>query len=348
VGTSHGLRDAFLSCYLPDAPHNEGEKVPTEKILTDGCGFINGAALTLIARRLNLPSRPTAVQGRVAGSKGLWILHPEDRSHTEPPRIWIRDSQQKVKLPPMEEGSAHVIFDVITQSNYVKVPARLNYQTIINLAENGVDSEVFQCLMHEGLMLTFSSFTQWDGPRAMPLLWHAVNNLGGVTRTRLQKIAHGLERAIGLSNRFEMDRRDAEDDPDSDDEDPLIDSGERPLYSAVLELIQAGFDPRSSPILFEKMRYVVKQAMNRHLDKFHLEVRQSAEAFIVPGAPGVTLCIFKSQLTYRPINCPDPFNVLEEGEIHFKSSQELGDPLTESNVYCVRGPVLVSLLGCSL
>ena len=38
----------------------------------------------------------------------------------------------------------------------------------------------------------------------------------------------------------------------------------------------------------------------------------------------------------------DPFGVLEEGEIHFRSSQKLGDPLTETNVYSVRGPVLVS------
>ena len=340
--------DEISSCFIPDAPHNEGEKVPTEKILTDGCGFINGAALTLIARRLKLPSRPTAVQGRVAGSKGLWILHPEDRSHTGPPRIWIRSSQQKVKLPKLEEGSAHVIFDVITQSNHIKVPARLNYQTVINLAENGVDSEVFQGLMREGLTQTFSSLTQWDGPGAMPLLWNAVNNLGGVTRTRLQKIAHGLERALGLSNRFEMDRKDEEDDPDSDDEDSSLASDEKPLYQTVLELIQAGFDPRSSPILYEKMRYVVKQAMDRHLDKFHLEVHQSAEAFIVPGASAVINVIpcISQVSTYITTNCPDPFNVLEEGEIHFKSSQELGDPLTETNVYCIRGPVLVSLLGC--
>jgi hypothetical protein len=38
----------------------------------------------------------------------------------------------------------------------------------------------------------------------------------------------------------------------------------------------------------------------------------------------------------------DPFGVLEEGQIHFRSSQELGDPLTETNIYSVRGPVLVS------
>lgn len=281
--------DILTSCFPPDAPHNEGEKVPTEKILTDGCGFINGAALTLIARRLNLPSRPTAVQGRVAGSKGLWILHREDRSHKEPPRIWIRNSQQKIKLPRLEEGGAHVIFDVITQSNHIKVPARLNYQTVINLAENGVDSGVFEGLMHDGLTQTFSSFTQWDGPGAMPLLWREVNNLGSVTKTRLQKIAHGLERAIGLSSRFEMDRKGEEDDPNSNDEDPSLDSDqEKSLYGAVLELIQAGFDPKSSPTLNEKMRYVVSQAMGRHLDKFHLDVRRSAEAFIVPGASGVS------------------------------------------------------------
>jgi RNA-dependent RNA polymerase len=310
--------DVLTSCFPADAPHNEGEKVPTEKILTDGCGFINGAALTLIARRLNLPSRPTAVQGRVAGSKGLWILHREDRSHKEPPRIWIRSSQQKVKLPRLEEGSAHVVFDVITQSNHIKVPARLNYQTVINLAENGVDAGVFEGLMRDGLTQSFSSFTQWDGPGAMPLLWREVNNLGGVTKTRLQMIACGLERAIGLSSRFEMDRKGDEDESNSNDESSSPESDrERSLYGAVLELIQAGFDPKCSPILNEKMRRVVSQAMDRHLDKFHLDVRQSAEAFIVPGASGVSYSLHLNlhfQNLSRPFQRPgrrgNPFQVV--------------------------------------
>ena len=37
----------------------------------------------------------------------------------------------------------------------------------------------------------------------------------------------------------------------------------------------------------------------------------------------------------------DPLGVLEEGQIQFKSSQELKDPLTETNVCSIRGPVLV-------
>ena len=284
MGASSGLKQkAFTNCFLPVAPQKKGEGTT----LTDGCGFINGAALTLIARRLGLPSRPTAVQGRVAGSKGLWILHGEDRSPTEPPRIWIRDSQRKIKLPSLKAGSAHVIFDLVAQSTRITVPNHLNYQLIINLAENGVDSEVFQELMRDGLADVFKSLTQWDGPGAMPLLWNTVNIMGSVTRTRLQKIAHGLARAIGLANRFEMDREDEDDDDDSDEDDPSLDcnsNSEKSLHEVVLALIQAGFDPKSSPILNEKMRYVIKNAVERYLRGYHIEVRQSAGAFIVPGA----------------------------------------------------------------
>ena len=273
---THHSRAVFLTV----APQKEGEGTT----LTDGCGLINGAALTLIARRLGLSSRPTAVQGRVAGAKGLWILHGEDRSPTEPPRIWIRASQRKIKLPSLEAGSAHVIFDLVSQSTRITVPAHLNTQTVTNLAENGVDSQVFQELMRAGLTDLFTSLTQWDGPGAMPLLWNIVNNMGSVTKTRLQRIAHGLSRAIGLANRLEMDREGDGDDPEEDDPSLDSDESEKPLYEAVLALIQGGFHPKSSPILYEKMRYVIKTALERHLRGYHIEVRQSAEAFVVPGA----------------------------------------------------------------
>ncbi|KAI9445364.1 RNA dependent RNA polymerase-domain-containing protein [Lactarius indigo] len=293
--------------FIPDieAMHDQ-EKTPSEKILTDGCGFINGAALTLIARHLVLASRPTAVQGRVAGSKGLWILHPKHRSSTEPPRIWIRDSQKKVKLNSLEKDSAHVIFDL---------------QLIVNLAENGVNTRVFEELLREGLAEIFASVTRWDGAGAMPLLWTNVNSLGGVSRSRLQKVARGLARAIGLAKRFDMDRQDADND-DGDDDDPDAEAEFKTLHQTVLELIQAGFNPKSSWYLYQKMREVLKQAMELFLKKYHIEVPQSAEAFVIP----------------------DPLGVLEEGQIQFKSSQELKDPLTETNVCCVRGPVLVEAI----
>ena len=271
------LRKYLLTWFLLEAKHNQ-EKTPSEMILTDGCGFMNGAALTLIARHLGLASRPTAVQGRVAGSKGLWILHPEHRSATDSPRIWIRDSQRKVRLPSLGKDSAHVIFDLVAQSNNITFPSRLNRQLTVNLAENGVNAQVFEDLLRDGLTEIFATLTQWDGAGAMPLLWSNVNNFGGVSRTRLQKVARGLARAIGLAKRFDMDREDAEDEEESE-----MDVESMSLHQKVLELIQAGFNPQSSQLLYENMRHVLKSAMDQYIEKYHIEVPQSAEAFIVPG-----------------------------------------------------------------
>ena len=258
---------------------------------------MNGAALTLIARHLGLTGRPTAVQGRVAGSKGLWMLHPEHRSATDLPRIWIRYSQRKVRLPSLGKDSAHVIFDLVAQSNNITVPSRLNRQLTINLAENGVSAQVFEELLRDGLMEIYTSLTQWDGAGAMPLLWSNVNNLGGVSRSRLQKVARGLARAIGLAKRFDMDR---EDDDDDDDDDSEAEAEVRSLHQTVLELLQAGFNPKISPFLHWKMHLVLELAMNRFLKKSHIEVPQSAEAFIVPGVfrafvypTALTLCKFR-------------------------------------------------------
>jgi RNA-dependent RNA polymerase len=274
--------------FFPEVPHVLGVKTPSEKILTDGCGFMNGAALALITRRLCLRSRPTAVQGRVAGSKGLWILHPRDRSLTAPPRIWIRGSQKKIELA-LRKGSADVIFDLLEPSGRISVKCRLNYQLIMNLAENGVDTDVFKALLYKSLSNVFTSLTQWDGAHAMPLLWSTVNNLGNVTRTRLQKITHGMARAMGLATRFDIDRDG--DDPENEDKD--LDGNDKSLYQIVLELIQAGFNPKSSSYLYECMGYVVNEAMHQYLRKYHLEVPESAEAFIIPGAYNY-LCIYRA------------------------------------------------------
>jgi RNA-dependent RNA polymerase len=298
---------------------------------------MNGAALTLIARHLGLTGCPTAVQGRVAGSKGLWILHPEHRSATEPPRIWIRRSQMKVQLPFLGKDSAHVIFDLVAQSNNITVPSRLNKQLTINLAENGVDAQVFEELLRDGLTDIYDSLTQWDGPGAMPLLWSNVNNLGGVSRTRLQKVARGLARVIGLAKRFDMDREDAEDEDDEDDEE--VEAEVRTLHQTVLDLVQAGFSPQKSPFLHEKMRTVLELAMKKFLKKYHIEVPQSAEAFIVPGV--FRAFVYSIRRLQLWANFTDPLGVLEEGQIQFKSLRELKDPLTETNVCSVRGPVLV-------
>ena len=76
----------------PDAPVEDPRKIPAEKIYTDGCGFMNGVALKTIKDTLGLNQVPCAVQGRIFGSKGVWMLHPDhtDFDSGDCPRIWIR------------------------------------------------------------------------------------------------------------------------------------------------------------------------------------------------------------------------------------------------------------------
>jgi RNA-dependent RNA polymerase len=58
--------------------------------MTDGCGFLNYAALKKIQENMAWENVPTCIQARVAGAKGLFMLHYEHRDPNEEPQIWMR------------------------------------------------------------------------------------------------------------------------------------------------------------------------------------------------------------------------------------------------------------------
>ena len=189
--------------------------MPAEKIYTDGCGFMNRAGLIAIARMMGYTEPPTAVQGRIFGSKGLWVLHPLDHHSVDghPPMIWIRPSQQKVHLVSLLHSEdmagihpAHFIFDLVAPSR-VTVATRLSRLTVLNFAHNGVPKSAFVRLMKDGLDREVSPLVQWDGPNAMSVLWYGVNKSTGASTQRIQHYLSSLQRAIGLSR-----RRDVEDE----------------------------------------------------------------------------------------------------------------------------------------
>jgi RNA-dependent RNA polymerase len=270
-------------------------KPPPEKIMTDGCGFMNGAALLRIMKQLGLETRPSAVQGRLAGSKGLWILHPEDRDPTAPPRIWIRDSQKKIHLPPFQELSrAHKIFDHLAPA---RVTAhRLSKQSIVNLSHNGVPSHTLVELMEQALDEEVKRLTDWDSPSAMQGLWKAIQQAGNVSGMRTQRLAGRISRAIGLSGR-EFRRNDDDEayvdeliDSSSDIHDASATAGRNnysgiplSMHECALELVQAGFHPLKSQFLYEKLLTVLKAVVESHVKEFRIGVAQAVEAFIVSG-----------------------------------------------------------------
>ncbi|OCH92984.1 hypothetical protein OBBRIDRAFT_863326 [Obba rivulosa] len=312
----HYIRDEY-------APHDEKMgKPPTEKIFTDGCGFMNAAALHQIAAYFGRETPITAVQGRIAGAKGMWLLHPEDHDLHAPPTIWIRDSQRKIHHAESSLTRAQLIFDLVATPR-LTFPSRLSKYTVLNLAHNGVPKDIFTKLMREGLEAEIAPLVEWSRPGAMHILYDAVDHAGHVTASRVQKLAVGLTRALGLSGRVP--------DRDSQEDDALenVDSSELSfgpdnteplgLHECVMEMLKAGFTPDTSSTLYGKLKTIVTLIVENFVRDYHFPISQSAEAFIVP----------------------DPYGVLEEGQIHFKATQALKDPLLYTSSDIITGEVLV-------
>ncbi|KAJ3558083.1 hypothetical protein NM688_g1122 [Phlebia brevispora] len=337
--------------YADGYNQKSGKKAPAHTIFTDGCGFMNGAALMAIGQRMSYSCRPTAVQGRFLGSKGVWLLHPEDQLPTAPPRIWVRPSQLKIhhvegdKWTPANLESVHraqLIFDLLAPARLI-LPSRLNRLAVLNLAHNGIPKEILVKLMDEGLRAEIDALCQWEGEGAMELLWYAVNRASAVTAQRLQRVSTGLQRALGLLGR-EADDSFAERDLSDDDGRTSTSLGGGDVGSpdtvaeSVLEQLQAGFSPTTDLRLCENVKQVIKNVLQSAIQDFHITVPCSAEAFIVPGKDVFLQC---TALMRTDDIGADPFGVLAPGEIHFKSSQYLKDPLKHLNPNTLTGDVLI-------
>jgi RNA-dependent RNA polymerase len=254
--------------------------------MTDGIGFLNGSALSIIRQTFQLRCRPAVVQGRIAGSKGLWMLHPLDRSPTEPPRIWIRDSQKKVNFPNLNDRT-HRIFNYLGPAR-VTSPHRLSMQSILNLSHNGVPHEVFTQILRQGLDQEVARIVEWDQPHAMRHLWKALYQLR-VGSLRLYRQARGVSRALGLTGR--KIEGDTSEDAEVDAEN-VVDAwtGRNQfsgtpisLHEITMEMLQAGFHPLTSRFLYDKIRHVLSGIIDSYVKDFKLSVPQSVEAFICPG-----------------------------------------------------------------
>ncbi|KAI8980566.1 RNA dependent RNA polymerase-domain-containing protein [Trametes punicea] len=329
-----------------------GKKAPAEEIYTDGCGFMNGAALSAIGQRMGYPGRPTAVQGRIAGSKGVWMLHssPSEQGLQGIPKIWTRESQRKILLDFDNLGPAHCIFDLVAPPRVI-IPSRLSRLTVLNLSHNGVPKDILVELMKETLYEQVQALTQWTRPQDMQLLWATVNRIGHVTASRIQQYALGASRALGLSGRIREDEVPSDEPSDAIQE--LLDAvGDRELdedeaaallseiesagalpqrlrdqatgepltiHGSVMDLLQAGFHPTKLPVLYDKLKKIIMKVIEDVINDFHVSVPLSAEAFIVP----------------------DPYGALNEGEIHLKSTKDLKSPLEDLNPNIVLGEVLI-------
>ena len=280
--------------------------------MTDGCGFANYAVLKSLSQKFQWETFPTAIQMRIGGAKVSWIpfsyvplahqppqgllcLNPDGWRDISEPNIQIRPSQLKILEDPSKpKDPAKLIVDVL-RSSHLKSPSRLSAETIVNLAENGVQTEVFVQLMSDGLKELFDGMTQWDGDNAMRTLWVNVARAGGVISQRRAREMGGEARVRGLGDRD----KDDDDDADDDDDTMKIDRVAQPKSSAwwadevsgcpssleetVMCLLESGFKPNELPMLADKLGRVLAKAIQTYVIRYKIDVPKSCHAFVIPG-----------------------------------------------------------------
>ncbi|KAF7966382.1 hypothetical protein HWV62_38905 [Athelia sp. TMB] len=233
-------------------------------------------------RIVPLLHRPVAVQGRIGGAKGMWILHPNDNS-TEP-KIWIRLSQKKVNLPATPLDRSHRIFELVAPAR-VATPSSLDVQFINNLAHNGVPNEAFAHLTRESLKEIVRPLTSWVGPHAMVPLASAVYLTGGIRGTRLQRMAPGKTRAMGLARDFhreELAEAHIDQSPSLPGSAQIVSSGRCPFSGAPLSV---GRNPTLLPSDLQLVTAVDCPALHNYYDVviFSTEGKRSLASLLAGG-----------------------------------------------------------------
>ncbi|KAG8719688.1 hypothetical protein FRC09_010774 [Ceratobasidium sp. 395] len=246
-----------------DAPGINPKKAEAHQIMTDGCGFLNWAALRAIQEKMNWEVFPVHVQARIAGAKGLFVLHPKHQDPGEEPKIWIRSSQNKVKLQAKDTWSPfHYVLDVCS-GPFSQQPSSITYEMILCLSARGVSDHVLIELLRKSIQGIASDHESSSRAHGSQVLWDSIYNIHRVLQNRLrQAISPEQQRAYGFVSYTE----DGEVNPEETvsakwDVGPDPNSGTpATAQEQVLGWLQSGFSP-TDPWVMEKLVYLQEKLM---------------------------------------------------------------------------------------
>ncbi|CAO3643231.1 unnamed protein product [Cunninghamella blakesleeana] len=315
-----------------------------ETCMTDGCGLISASAIKKIIGAQQNDILPCAVQGRIGGAKGVWIV-PPNFNEKDGDWISIRESQNKFKtgLPglDLETDPLHFTFDLvkITKCTY---PSHLNTQFIQCLSSGGVPIKVFIELLKEQVESMTQTLTDNQNVR---ILRDWLVKSSGLMLLRSEIDEHSV---LGYKR-----HADAIDDIDDDNESNDIHDNESTsadvinagmpksqstrirfnkysghptnIYEIIIRLIDAGFD-LTNAFLAEKITHIFRHSLKSISVKYRLEVQQSC----------TLMCI------------PDPTGTLKPNEIFLQLSNRKVDEKTGFHAGLITGDVLVTRNPCGL
>lgn len=310
--------------------------------MTDGAGPVSLAVAKDVAEHLGFESIPSAFQGRVAGSKGVWYVDPSaERSLPgEKATRWIevRDSQKKINYAddkPLDPSQ--LVVDLLGPSRTF-APSTLSRQIIMVLHANGVPTSTFRDMQRAELRAIADEISNWDGPddTVRMRLATVVEKHCKVESMKAKRSTESAEhRAKGMGDSFGKGS-DGGSAFGHDDRDIFHGQDGRHVWNGMplskneraYEMLLVGFHPKFCPYLADLFVEIAETAMRKIVKRFAIPVPRSAEAMVIP----------------------DPTGTLEEGEIQFRFKGDgIVDPETRLKLNHVpEGDVLVTRHPCLL
>jgi len=129
---------------VPDIKSAKGE------IMNDGCSVVSPKVMQEIRRILDLHETPTAVQARLGGAKGVWMVDPSIDWSSDEVSIKVTESQLKYNGYADDQDWARMTLDILHISHEPRA-ATINLQLIPILENRGVPFQALKELTEEHL-----------------------------------------------------------------------------------------------------------------------------------------------------------------------------------------------------
>lgn len=261
-------------------------------VMDDGCALMSLPLAKAIWQACggSEKSLPSAVQGRIAGAKGLWIVDYEwqgrhadisDRGYW----IEVSDTQLKIKPHPCDRTDADEClrtFEVLKFAGKCK-PGHLNMQLITILEDRGVPRTVLaQALRTDTRAYSDSVRTAIEDPIAL-LLWMGENGLYNPFDTL---------RVLGS---FPVERR-----------------------QQLRRLLESGFEPANCARMIRCMKNFLRDYMMDYTERLWITLPHSTSVFCIPDPLGVLqadeVCFIVSESMTNPRTGLDEF-MLENTDV---------------------------------
>ncbi|KAI5799109.1 RNA dependent RNA polymerase-domain-containing protein [Peziza echinospora] len=243
--------------YRPDKEHIS----PTGEVMDDGCSIASPAVFREIQQILRLKTAPTAVQARLGGAKGLWVVCPrtleEESRNGQTDEKWIRVNESQYKYEEYqgaEVDDAWTTLDVVKYS-FVPRKARTNRQIIPILEHCGVPYQAIQQLLAEHLDALLTEL--FDSLGNVTVLRNFLYSTGKVSSYRINS---GEEECIGGL-------------PDND-------------YEKLIMLLDSGFRHEETKYMKELLTRIMKQYWKGIREKTHINIQRSTTVFCVADPTG--------------------------------------------------------------